>query len=219
MKPVSTVATYYSPAPCTMRHIRNLLVSLFYFSAVIWFMYVSVELLAERSSSLAAMELAFRLHQERNHPENRLHPNHLPAGPDDMDEHRNVQALFAGANVRKDPQGLRPPARTPEVVNVVPVRERQAGAIADANANVQHEQLPKARLGLGLGLGLAGDGGGIRGGGRGGDSAVQMKVVEQGQRLAEQEPVQFPRYVEEWGPDFPGELIVVFHIMLWVYAI
>ena len=146
-----------------MRRIRSLVLSSFYFVSVVWFMYVSVELLADRSTSLAAMEMAYRLHQEQHHPKNQLHLNALPAGPEDMSNLKNVQALFA---VRRD-------------------------------AEPQQEQ--RGRSG----------GDGVKEG----DSAVKMEVAEvarqDGQDAGQEveEPVQFPRYVEEWGPDFPGELV------------
>ncbi|KAL8598362.1 hypothetical protein ACOMHN_047683 [Nucella lapillus] len=49
-----------------LRGIKKWALPLFYFMPVIWFMYISVELLAERSSSLAAMEMAYSLHRQQH---------------------------------------------------------------------------------------------------------------------------------------------------------
>ena len=164
-------------------------------------MYVSVELLAERSSSLAAMDMAYRLHQDQHHPKNQLHLDALPAGPEDMNNLKNVKALFAArpdSEFRQDHQAF-PPAGRNSGVDYVVLGKEDSRAVE--NGIVQRQVQSR----------LAGNGDGIRGGVKVDDSAVKMEIVEPRQfgeqegQLAE-EPVQFPRYVEEWGPDLPGEL-------------
>ena len=155
-----------------MLHIRRLVLYLFYFVPVIWFMYVSVELLAERSSSLAAMELAYRLHQEQNHAQSR---DVLPA--ETRQDHAPVLPGVVKVEINPKNQVLLHHSLESQRQKGEEEEENQADVYAVVKL---HDRESRVRI--------------IR--------PALLPLDEQGK----EEPVQFPPYVERWGPGLPGEL-------------
>ncbi|KAK7486244.1 hypothetical protein BaRGS_00022567 [Batillaria attramentaria] len=57
---------------------------------MLWFMYVSVQLMMERSASLAAMEMANHLHQQDHHMQNQLSLDSMPKDPETIRQIRRI---------------------------------------------------------------------------------------------------------------------------------
>ncbi|XP_070210462.1 polypeptide N-acetylgalactosaminyltransferase 5-like [Littorina saxatilis] len=187
------------------RRFRQLCTPLFYFVPIIWFMYISVELLAERSSSKAAMEMAYRQHRDLNHPgaeEKDIQRFHaLPADPENVNRFQNLfQPLVAQEadmmNLGQDPQAA--PLMRDILQKVAADRKQPIAQMPDISYEDYQKLLELLKK---------------RGKMPNGENPVVGMNVEEPVQAVEKvaeaadpdESVIFPPYVEEWGPDFPGE--------------
>ncbi|XP_076438477.1 polypeptide N-acetylgalactosaminyltransferase 5-like [Babylonia areolata] len=222
----------YQSETHAMRIIRKWMLSLFYFVPVIWFMYVSVELLAERSSSRAAMEMAYRLHQQQNHrlgKDSDILPNALPAEGEaapgagaarDMQDLNNLllDALLrdghaGGAGGENGPprgenvhQGLPEDQAFREKLN----RFKDYKELLERLRGMERVEVVE-RVG-----GVKEEGAGkrvmVEAGGLMKDGGIPVFGVKEVADMAVhqevgkgEDGVHYPPYVEAWAPNFPGE--------------